>query len=69
MADDKTEMQDADLDPETAAAIVAAVILHRSSVENQVRLHQGDSADEGFWGRSSRAGTASVLTHRPRRAR
>ena len=69
MSDDKTEKDSADLDPETAAAIVAAVILHRASAENEVRLHTGDCSDEGFWGRSSRAGTSSVLTHRPRRAR
>jgi hypothetical protein len=67
MSDDKTQGS-ADIEPEVAAAIVAAVILHRSSVENEVQLLEGGEDDQGFWGRSGRAGTASVLTHRPRRA-
>jgi hypothetical protein len=57
------------MDPETATAIISAVILHRASVESEVRLLENGDADEGFWGRSGRAGTASVLTHRPRRTR
>ena len=69
MSEDKTEKENADMDPQQAAAIVAAVILHRASAENEVKLHEGDCSDEGFWGRSSRAGTSSVLTHRPRRSR
>ncbi len=68
MSDD-TEKTTADLDPETAAAIIAAVILHRGSAENEVQLLENGTGDEGFWGRSGRAGTASVLTHRPRRSR
>ncbi len=69
MSDDRTQDQGADLDPQAAAAIIAAVILHRASAQNEVCLLEGGDSDEGFWGRSGRAGTASVLTHRPRRTR
>lgn len=69
MSDESNDTPSADLDAEVAAAVIAAVILHRASVENEVRLLEGGLSDEGFWGRSGRAGTASVLTHRPRRAR
>ncbi len=68
MSDDKSQAGAGDIEPQVAAAIVAAVILHRSSVESEVRLLEDGESDQGFWGRSGRAGTASVLTHRPRRA-
>ena len=64
---DENSKGSADLEPEVAAAIVAAVILHRSSVESEVQLLEAGESDQGFWGRAGRAGTASVLTHRPRR--
>jgi len=66
MSDETNEKKKA-LDAKTTAAIVTAVILHRASVESGVVLLDGGNRDEGFWGRSGRAGTASVLTHRPRR--
>jgi hypothetical protein len=67
MSDDNSQSSAGDIEPDVAAAIVAAVILHRSSVENEVQLLEGGESDQGFWGRAGRAGTASVLTHRPRR--
>ena len=68
MSDEKSQGSADDMEPEVAAAIVAAVILHRSSVESEVQLLEGGQGDQGFWGRSGRAGTSSVLSHRPRRA-
>ncbi|MBW2262526.1 MAG: hypothetical protein JRG91_11180 [Deltaproteobacteria bacterium] len=68
MSDEKSQGSAGEIEPEAAAAIVAAVILHRSSVECEVQLLEGGESDQGFWGRSGRAGTSSVLSHRPRRA-
>ena len=67
MSDQNDNAEPGDLDPTLAAAIVAAVILHRASVEAEVQLLEGGERDEGFWGRAGRAGSSSVLTHRPKR--
>jgi hypothetical protein len=68
MSDDKSDGAKAGVvDAEVATAIVAAVILHRASVEAEVLLLEGGESDQGFWGRAGRAGTSSVLTNRPRR--
>jgi hypothetical protein len=68
MSDETEKTEPAGLDPEEAVAIVAAVILHRSSVESEVVLLENGERDEGFWGRAGRAGPSSVLTHRPHRS-
>ena len=67
MSDEKNDSAPDTVDAETAAAIVAAVVLHRAAVEAEVELLEGGDRDEGFWGRAGRAGPSSVLTHRPRR--
>jgi hypothetical protein len=68
MTDETEKIEPGSLDPEAATAIVAAVILHRSSVETEVPLLENGDRDEGFWGRAGRAGPSSVLTHKPRRS-
>jgi len=53
--------------PEVAAAIAAAVALHRAGPGSVAGLFEGGLADEGAWGRSARAGMGAAVAFGARR--
>ncbi|MFH1434094.1 MAG: hypothetical protein ABIJ56_00120 [Pseudomonadota bacterium] len=63
----KDKEESMELDKDEAAAIAAAIILHRGGPEGSVRLFGDGEHDEGFWGRSARAGSGGGIAHRLRR--
>jgi len=52
---------------EVFAAIAAGIVLHRAGPGRTVALYGCGEHDEGYWGRSSRAGAGMTVAHRARR--
>ncbi len=64
---DKEKAEKEEIAQDVAAAIMAGIILHRSGPGGSVTLLGNGELDEGFWGRSARAGSGGGMAHRIRR--